>query len=178
MQVIFTQNVGSAKTDDIKNVKSGYARYLLRYNYAVIATPELIAEAEKRQAEKIKVLAEVKAKAQEVANNLKDITLEFTEKAKEDHLYGSVNEVMIAEKLLEIAKIEVKKEQVKLKSHIKTTGEHKVTIHLAEEVNATVKIVITALDEKKDKDTTKKKKAAKDEKNSTTDKDLKEDTKK
>jgi large subunit ribosomal protein L9 len=164
MKVIFTQDSGSAKVDDIKNVKDGYARYLVRYNKAEVSTSELEAAVAVRQKQKVKVLAEVKAQAQEVAKSLQKISLEFTEKADGEHLYGSINEASIAEKLAEVAKIEVKKDQVKMKEHIKTTGEHQVSVHLSEGVDAKIKVIVSSTEETDSDEKAAKKKVKEDKK--------------
>ncbi|MBT4936854.1 50S ribosomal protein L9 [Candidatus Peregrinibacteria bacterium] len=144
MQVIFTQDTGSAKKDDMKKVKPGYLRYLLRYGKALPATEKLISQAEVRRAERIKALQASQAEAKELADSLKDLVVEFTEKADGEHLYGSVSEQSIADKLKEMNKLELKKDQVKMKEHIKTTGEHTVTLHLMEGVDVKVKVSVTA----------------------------------
>ena len=145
MQVVFTQNHGSSRADDIKTVKPGYARYLLRYGVADIATPDLVEAAEKRQEERRIALAAEQEKMREVAQGLSEIVLEFTEKANEEgHLFGSVAEVAIAEQLSEKAKIEITKDQVRLGGHLKEVGEHSVKIQLVDGVAAQVKVVVTA----------------------------------
>ena len=90
MKVIFTQDYSVSLIDDIKVVKPGYARFLLRYGKAVAATPNLVAEAKKREAEKIKRLEELKKEAMEIAKGLTGLVLEFTEKTDGENLYGSV----------------------------------------------------------------------------------------
>ncbi|HPO06146.1 MAG TPA: 50S ribosomal protein L9 [Candidatus Gracilibacteria bacterium] len=146
MRLIFTANTGSAKIDDVRNVKDGYARYLLRYGFAIPASAELLALAEQRQQERIKLQAEVKAKAQEIVEQVKSLVLEFSAKAKGESLYGSISEKDIVAKLAELAKIEINKDQIKME-HLKTTGEHEIELNLAEGVSTKLKVQISALAE-------------------------------
>ncbi len=146
MKVIFTVADGSSKVDDIKEVKDGYARHLIHFEKAMVATPELIEQAEVRAVERIKKLKEIQAKAKEVAREIesKGIVLEFTEKADGIHLYGSVTEVMIAEAFTKEAKVEIKKDQVRIGEHLKETGEHDIKIHLVDGVNVNIKVNVIA----------------------------------
>jgi len=142
MQVVFTKEDGKAKIDDVKNVKPGYFRYLMKYAKAKIATPILLEEVKKRETERLKKLEEVKAKAQEIAKELKEFSIEFQEKADKEHLYGSITDKNIAEKIQEVAKIELKKDQVRLSDNIKTIGKHIVKLHLAEGVEIDIEILV------------------------------------
>ncbi len=156
MKVVFLQTDGANQVDDMKNVKSGYARYLFRYKKAAVATPALIAEAEKRMAERIKQLEKTREEARKVANKMQDIILEFTEKADQNHLYGSINEKMIAEELTKASKIEIKPEQIRMGEHIKTVGEHQIKVHLVDKVDAHITVLVNMTkpewEEKKEKE--------------------------
>ncbi len=170
MKVIFTEADGSSKIDDIKEVKDGYARHLIHFEKALIATPELIADAETRMAEKIKKIKEIQKQAKEVAKEIekKGIILEFTEKADGIHLYGSITEVMIAEAFTKAAKVEIKKDQVRIGEHLKETGEHNIKIHLVDGVNVKIKVNVIASEDSvnqvKAEKTAKKNETKKDEK--------------
>jgi large subunit ribosomal protein L9 len=144
MQVIFTQDTDSAKKDEIRNVKPGYFRHLMRYGSAVPATEQLLKEAEARKAAQLKVFKKSQDSAKELAQTLKELVLEFTEKADGEHLYGSVSEQSIVDKLTEVQKLVVNKDQVKMKEHIKTTGEHVVVLHLIEGVDVNLKVLVSA----------------------------------
>lgn len=145
MRVIFVEDHGSSKIDDVKNVKSGYARFLIQYEKAIPATEKLEAEANQRREERVKKEEEIRANAQKVAAQVKDIVLEFTEKANEEgQLFGSISEQMIAESLEKEHKLEIKKDQVLIKEQIKSCQEHEVTIKLAPKVEVKVKVVVKA----------------------------------
>jgi len=128
---------------DIITVKNGYARnYLLPQKLAEPATPSLIKKAEQVLVERAKKLEEVIAKAKETAEKLANVGLTFKKKAKGKKLYGSIAEKDIIEALKKEHKVEIAKEAIKMKSHIKDLGEHKVTLHLAEGVEAKIGVKV------------------------------------
>ncbi|MDH5597062.1 MAG: 50S ribosomal protein L9 [Candidatus Peregrinibacteria bacterium] len=130
---------------DIVTVKDGYAQnFLLPNKMAEVATPARVKMAEKRMEERLKKLEEVIANAKETAEKLAEITLNFKKKAKGEKLYGSVSEKDIIEALASSHKLELSKEMVKMKDHLKELGEHKVKLHLAEGVEPTIKVIIEA----------------------------------
>lgn len=130
---------------DIVTVKNGYARnFLIPQKLAEPATPALIKKAEKLIEERMKKLEEVIAKAKEIAEKLKGIELLYTMKAKEDKLYGSIAEKDIVDSIKADHKIEINKDMVDMKDHIKTIGSHKVKIKLAEGVTAQISVKVEA----------------------------------
>ncbi|MGA2417642.1 MAG: 50S ribosomal protein L9 [Candidatus Staskawiczbacteria bacterium] len=146
MKVILLQDVeGLGKKYEIKDVKDGHARNLL--------IPEEKARAATRVA--LKWLAEQKEiiekqaeedlkKAQEVASSLDGFELNIAVKVgDEGQLFESINNQKIVEKLKE-AGFEVKKSQVDLKNPIKELGEFPVNIKLDHNLEAEIKIIITA----------------------------------
>ena len=143
-QVIFIKNDGIHKIDDIKNVASGYFRYLMRYDKAVPASSMLVEAALKRKEER---RAEMLAQQKEAKGLLIEIqkkTYEFTEKADGEHLYGSINEQKILDVIKEKLNVELKKEQIHMGEHIKTTGEHQVKLHLADKVDGYITVIVKA----------------------------------
>jgi large subunit ribosomal protein L9 len=130
---------------DIVNVKDGYARnYLLPKKLADLATPKLIKLAEKRMEERVKQMEELVLSAKETAEKLGKIELLFTKKARGTKLYGSISEKDIVESLKKEHKLEIDKDSVRLKESLKELGDHKVSIHLAEGVEASIKVTIEA----------------------------------
>ena len=144
MKVILKKRVPNlGQAWDVVEVKNGYARnYLLPQLLAEMATPALIKRAELQLAKRTKKAEELIANAQETAKKMNAIVLTFKEKAKEDKLYGSIAEKDIADALVSEHKLEVSKEMVKMKEHIKTVGEHIVNIHLSEKVDAKIKVIV------------------------------------
>ena len=146
MEVVLTQNVPKlGQAFELVKVKPGYARnYLLPQKKAILATPVAILRAGKVQAERVKKLAEMTAQAKELAEKLKEVTLTFTKKVRGDKLYGSITVKDIAEALKESEKLEVGKDTIKIDTPIKTLGDHKVTLHLAEGVEVKLNVKVEA----------------------------------
>ncbi|MBN1258481.1 50S ribosomal protein L9 [Candidatus Peregrinibacteria bacterium] len=144
MKLILTKRVPKLGENwEVVNVKDGYARnFLLPQKLARPATPALIKKAEAVKAERLKKLEEVIAKAKEVAEKLEGTVLSFKKKSREGKLYGSVTEKEIIEALAAECKVEISKEMVKIGKPVKTLGEHKITLHLAEGVEVKVKVVV------------------------------------
>ena len=146
MKVILLQDVeGLGKKYDLKEVKNGYARNFL--------LPEKLVRAATRQALKwlagqkeiIEKAAEEDLKrAQASASGLDGLELNIAMKiGDEGQLFESVNTKKIVEKLKEIG-FEIKKSQVKLENPIKELGEFPVSISLDHNLEAEIKVIITA----------------------------------
>ncbi len=146
MKVILKKRVPNLGHEwDVVTVKKGYARnFLLPQALASIVTPTSLKTAEKQMVERVRKADEVKAKAQEMMKKLAEVSLTFKMKAKGKKLYGSITEKDIAEAILKEAKIEINKEMVHMTEHLKAVGDHKVKIHLAEGVEATVGVKVEA----------------------------------
>ncbi len=146
MKVILTKRVANLGNEwDVVSVKDGYARnFLIPQGIANVATPALIKKAETHIANRAKRLEELLANAQANAKKLEEVTLSFTEKTQGDKLYGSITEKDIVDSLFANNKIEINKEMVVMKEHLKTIGEHKVTIRLTEDVTAEITVNISA----------------------------------
>ncbi len=149
MEVVLIQNVPKVgHAYDLVKVKAGFARnFLLPQSKAVLATPGMVKRAQKVQAERVKKLQEVIAQARELAEKLKDVTLTFTKKMRGDKLYGSITTKEIVEALKDSQKLEVGKDAIKMEP-IKTAGDHKVTLHLAEGVDVKLNVKVEAEAEK------------------------------
>ena len=144
MQVLFLQNVKNvAHKGDIKEVKEGYFQnFLVPRKLAIPAT-----ESMKKQSEKMKQTAVVRQgrlaeRAQEVKKTLDALTVNFSEKANGDKLYGSIAEKDVLEAVMKEAKVELAKTNVKMDEHIKTVGSHKVKIQVADGVEATITVAV------------------------------------
>lgn len=146
MKVILKKSVPNLGHEwDVVTVKDGYARnYLLPQKLAAIATPAMIKTAEKRAKERVKQMEELLVNAKETAEKLSGITLEFKKKARGEKLYGSISEKDIIDALKEGHKVELDKDTVKMDEHLKTLGEHKVRLQLADGVKAEISVKIEA----------------------------------
>jgi large subunit ribosomal protein L9 len=146
MKVILLQDVeGLGKKYEVKDVKNGHARNFL--------LPEKLARAATKQALKWlsdqKEIIEKKAeedlkKAQASASGLDGSELNIVVKVgDEGQLFESINSQKIVEKLKEMG-FEVKKSQVKLENPIKEVGEFPVSISLDHNLEAEIKVIVTA----------------------------------
>lgn len=144
MKVILKTRVPNLGLEwDVVSVKDGYARnFLLPRRLADIATPALIEASQKKVAERVKKMEELVANAKETAQKIAKIQLKFVQKTKGKKLYGSITEKDLQEKLASEHKLEISRDAIHMKGHLKELGDHKVTIHLAEGVDASLKVTV------------------------------------
>jgi len=138
MDIILTQDVKNlGYKNDIVTVKPGYARnYLIPQGFAILATEsarKVLAENMRQQAYK---LEKIKKDAENIAAVLEGLTLRIPTKAGETgKIYGSVNNVQIANAIKEAKGIEIDRKQIMLDENtIKETGNHNVKIRLHKDV--------------------------------------------
>ena len=144
MQVVLLQKVPKlGQKDDVVKVKEGFAmNFLIPGKKAIVATVSALWEAEKRRAHRVvKVEAMIK-NAHDIAAKLKGATLTFKRKAEGDKLFGSVSEKDIVEAIKADFKIELNKEMVELKEHLKTVGSHPLAIRLTPDIATPVTVLI------------------------------------
>ncbi|MCX6718341.1 MAG: 50S ribosomal protein L9 [Candidatus Staskawiczbacteria bacterium] len=146
MKVILLQDVeGLGKKYEVKEVKDGHARNLL--------LPEKMAKAATKEA--LKWLSDQKEviekeaeedlkKEQSVASELDGSEVAILVKVgDEDQLFESINAQKIAEKLKEMG-FEIKKSQIKLAEPIKELGEFPISVSLKHNLEAEIKVIISA----------------------------------
>ncbi len=147
MEVILLEKIANlGDLGDKVTIKSGYGRnYLVPQGKAVPATPEKIAEFEKRRAELEQKAAEKLAIAEKRAADISKLDVVIAQKAGEEgKLFGSVGTQNIADAITE-AGSKVEKHEVRLpEGVIRHTGEYEITIHLHTDVNAVLLVKIVA----------------------------------
>ena len=148
MDIILTQDVKNlGYKNDIVTVKPGYARnYLIPQGFAILATEsarKVLAENLRQQAYK---LEKIKKDAESVAAVLEGLTLRIPTKAGETgKIYGSVNNVQIANAIKEAKGIEIDRKQIMLdESAIKEVGKHNVKIRLHKDVMVEIALEVFA----------------------------------
>lgn len=148
MDIILTQDVKNlGYKDDIITVKPGYARnYLIPQGFAILATEsarKILAENLRQQAYK---LEKIKKDAEGVAAVLEGLTLRIPTKAGETgKIYGSVNNVQIANAIKEAKGIEIDRKQIMLDENtIKEVGKHNVKIRLHKDVMVEIELEVFA----------------------------------
>jgi large subunit ribosomal protein L9 len=145
MQVILLEKVVNlGGLGDVVKVKDGFARnYLLPQGKARRATPENLAEFEKKRSELERTQAETLVAAQEKGAKLEGLTLQIAQKAGVDgRLFGSVTTFDIVE-ALKSQGFEIERSMIRLpQGPLKTVGEHAISIALHTDVVADIKISV------------------------------------
>ena len=143
MKVILLDNIkGVGKKDEVINASDGYARnFLLPRKLAVEANAENMSKLKNKQ-DSVQHKKDVeKDKAQEIANKLKDITVNVKVKAGDNgRIFGGVTSKEIAENLKEQYKIDIDKKKIVLNETIKNLGVFNISIKLFEGIVGTLKV--------------------------------------
>jgi len=145
MKVILLQNIkGVGQIGDVKDVHDGYAKnFLFPKNLAKSATPSALKEAETLRERREVIMKEEADKAQQVADKLRDMTLELSEKTNEKgKLFAAVGKKEIIQNIKEKTGVQLEDSMIQLDEHIKTVGEHEVHLELAPTVTVALKIVV------------------------------------
>lgn len=147
MQVILLEKVENlGNLGDKVKVRAGYGRnFLIPQGKATAATPANIARFEERRAELEKAAAEALAGAEARKAKLDGLVVTIAAKAgDEGKLFGSVGTTDIAHAAT-AAGYTIERHEVRLpEGPFRALGEYEVAIHLHTDVNATIKLNITA----------------------------------
>ncbi len=147
MQLVLSQDVYKlGHMGQLVDVAPGYARnYLLPKGLAFKATPGVLKQFERRRAEELKRLAELKVLAEEQKVAIQKLgTLTIQQKAGEgDALFGSVTAANVADLIQETGGIEVDRRTLSV-PEIRKLGTYTVEIKLHAEVTATVTVEVEA----------------------------------
>lgn len=144
MKVILTENIPSlGMPGTIVDVARGYARnFLIPQGKALEATPGNLAHFEAQRSRIMEQVDKEKEAAQELAARLAEVSLTIPQRVGESgRLYGSVTNAVIAQTLEEKG-FTVDRKQVELEEPIKRLGSYEVTIRLAPEVKARIKVEV------------------------------------
>jgi len=143
VKVIFLENVEDSKVGDVKEVADGYARnFLFKRGIAKVATEEELKNLETK-IEKLKKEEEEKVKgAEKMSQKLSKEAIILEEEVNEEgHLYGSVTNREIAEKLHE-AGYEIDSGEIEILDPIKEIGEYTVNVKVGHGVETVLKVKI------------------------------------
>ena len=148
MEIILTQDVKNlGYKNDIVNVKPGYARnYLIPQGMAILATEsarKVLAENMRQQAYKQE---KIKKEAEELAKVLEGLSLRIPAKAASTgKIYGSVNNVQIANAIKEAKGIEIDRKHILVDDDtIKEVGNYKAKIRLHKDVTVEISFEVFA----------------------------------
>jgi len=143
MKVIFLQDVKKqAKKDEIKEVKDGYASYLIKEGLAVAYTrgsqDVLNKEIKERQDREDELIAE----CNKVKNKLENKNIKFKVKTGEmGKVFGSISTKQISEELKKIG-FNIDKKKIVIDNEINTLGTHIVTINLHKKVSFKINVIL------------------------------------
>ncbi|MEO1923222.1 MAG: 50S ribosomal protein L9 [Nautiliaceae bacterium] len=143
MKVLLIKDVkGLGKAGEIKEAKDGYARnFLIPRGFAKLATPQVIKEWEKEQAEKQAKLESELRELNEIKEKLENTKIVIKHKlGANGQLIGSVTNKEIAEKLKEMG-FDFDKKQIEHTS-IKAPGEYTVDIKLGHGIHGKINLVV------------------------------------
>src|SRR5213594_2232511 len=145
MQVILLEKVVNlGALGDVVKVKDGFARnYLLPKGKAKRATPENLAEFEKKRGDLERVQSEALAAAQEKGAKLEGLTIQITQKAGVDgRLFGSVTTFDIVE-ALKGQGFSVQKAGVRMPTGpLKQIGDYPIVVALHTDATATITVSV------------------------------------
>lgn len=147
MELILKQDVEHLGfKDDVVTVKNGYGRnYLIPQGYAVLATTS----AKKVLAENLKQRAHREAKivedAKQVAETIKGLEIKIASKVGTgDKLFGSVNNIDLAEALAKAGTVVDKKFIKVVGGSVKRLGKYEASIRLHRDVIADITFDVVA----------------------------------
>ena len=141
MKIIFTQDVKKqGKKGEIKEVKDGFANYLIQQKVAVVASDVNLGRLERANANKKAMDDMNRELAQKEKGKIEKITLSFPVKAGEqDRVFGSISVKQIISELKNKG-FDIDKKSIKIISPINSLGFHNVEIELYKDVVATLKV--------------------------------------
>ncbi len=138
------EKVGDKGT--VQSVSDGYARnYLIPKGYAVLATPGELKTVEQNEKVQARKIAKQEQQLQSLADKIDGQRLEFMARASDQgRLFGSVTSGDIAERLGSQIGEDIDRRKVVLDEAIRSTGEHKVTVHLVGRLRPEITVKVTA----------------------------------
>jgi len=145
MQIILLEKVANlGQLGQVVKVKPGFARnFLIPTGKARRATPENIAEFEKRRVDLENAQTEALTKAQDFAAKLEGLLIRISQKAGVDgRLFGSVTNIDIAD-ALKAQGHELAKASVRLPhGPLKQVGDYDIVLDLHPDVKASIKVSV------------------------------------
>jgi large subunit ribosomal protein L9 len=144
MEVVLREDVDKlGLRGEVVSVARGYARnYLLPRGLAEPATPGLVRELERRDAERARHEAKTVDEARAIAERLEKLELRFNVNAgSTGSLFGSVTATNVADRLWEQEKIRVDRRKLGL-DPIKRVGRYVVPVELFTDVTTELRLVV------------------------------------
>lgn len=144
MEIILKKDVANlGYADDLVKVKDGYARnYLIPQGLAELATPakkKMLAETVKQRAFKAE---KIRKEAEFLAGKIEGLEVNIPAKASENGtLFGSVNNIMVAEALKAQHDIEIDRHKIAIsEDRIKELGQYSALVNLHKDFKVELKL--------------------------------------
>ena len=144
MDVILKHDVDSlGLRGEVVNVARGYARnFLLPRGLAEVATPALVRELQKRDAQRARHEAKSVDEARAIAARLDSIELRFDVNAgPTGSLFGSVTATNVADRLWEQEKIRLDRRKLEMDA-IKRIGRYRIPVSVFQDVGAELRLAV------------------------------------
>ncbi len=144
MEVILKADVdGTGLRGEVVNVARGYARnYLLPRGLADVATPALVKELQKRDAQRAQHEAKSVDEARAIAGRIEKLELRFDVNAgPTGSLFGSVTPTNVADRLWEAEKIRIDRRKLQMQT-IKRVGRYTVPVDVFQDVTAELRVAV------------------------------------
>src|ERR1700712_4606916 len=144
MEVILKSDVDKlGLRGEVVNVTRGYARnFLLPRGLAEVATPALVKELQKRDAQRARHNAQTVDEARTIATRLEGLELRFDVNAgPTGALFGSVTATNVADRLWEQEKIRVDRRKLDMDT-IKRIGRYRVAFEVFTDVTVELKVAV------------------------------------
>lgn len=143
MKVIFLKDVKKqAKKDEIKEVKDGYATYLISQKLAVPYTEksvEVLKSEIKDRQDKEDALVE---ECNKIKKKLENKNIKFKVKTgSNDKVFGSISSKQISEELNKLG-FDIDKKKINIKEDINTLGTHIVKVVLHKKVSFDINVIL------------------------------------
>ncbi len=141
MKVIFIENLkGKGKIGEIKEVKDGFAEFLIKEKKAIMATESNIKQYNNKKLKEQQAEDELVKELEKVKEKLEKEKIQIKVKVgTQDKVFGSVSSKQIITSLKEKG-YNINKNQVIIDGTISSLGYHKVLIELHKKVKATINI--------------------------------------
>jgi large subunit ribosomal protein L9 len=145
MKVIFLKDVSSkGKRGEIREVADGYARnFLFPKGLALLATPAAIKTAKNQSEESAERQARQREELKALIQQIEGKELHFKARVgAKGRLHGAITSANIAGELSRLINFEVDRKKVELDEPLHSLGSYEITISLAKDSEAKVKVVI------------------------------------
>jgi large subunit ribosomal protein L9 len=143
MKIIFIKDVkGQGKKDDIKDVKDGYAKYLISSNSAVPYTEKSVSVLNKQIDKRKEEEKELVDSLNKIKNKLENKKIEFKVKTgNNDKVFGSISTKQISDELSKLG-FDIDKKKIECDSELNTLGTHVIKINLHKEVIFNINVIL------------------------------------